>query len=203
MSIISQQSGQPREGLAARAHSDELRLRKPEPRDGARVWQLIKECPPLDRNSMYCNILQCTDFADTCIVAELRNRVVGWISGYRPPDDEDTLFIWQVAVHEDARGMGLAKKMLSRLLRRSDCEDVSYLRTTVTPGNAPSRALFRSLADRWDAPLKETAGFDEELHFRGQHESERLITIGPLPDRGSQTRAGGPANDPTNDRSAA
>jgi L-2,4-diaminobutyric acid acetyltransferase len=158
------------------------------------VWQLIAECPPLDRNSMYCNILQCTDFADTCIVAEMRDRIVGWISGYRPPDDDATLFVWQVAVHEDVRGMGLAKKMLSRLLERSGCEGIEYLKTTVTPDNEPSRALFRSFADHWDAPLEETPGFDQELHFRGRHDSERLITIGPFV-RGVPAR--------TRDRSAA
>lgn len=195
MSTSSRQTVDP----SARRRSDQLRLRKPQPRDGARVWQLIRECPPLDRNSMYCNVLQCTDFADTCIIAELENRVVGWISGYRPPDDDGTLFIWQVAVHERARGMGLAKKMLNRLLQRSDCEDVDYLKTTITEDNAPSRALFQSFADHWDAPLEESAGFDEELHFRGQHDSERLIRIGPLPAKGAELRA----NDSAGERSAA
>lgn len=198
MSTSSRQPVDPPEHRRARA----LRLRKPQPRDGARVWQLIRDCPPLDRNSMYCNVLQCTDFADTCIVAELESRVVGWISGYRPPDDDATLFIWQVAVHERARGIGLAKEMLNGLLQRSDCEDVGYLKTTITEDNAPSRALFRSFADQWDAPLEESAGFDEELHFHGQHDSERLITIGPIPGKGAASRANG-ANDSASERSAA
>ena len=191
-----------RQPAASPARSEALRLRKPQPRDGGRVWQLIRECPPLDRNSMYCNVLQCTDFADTCIMAELENRIVGWISGYRPPADDGTLFIWQVAVHEQARGMGLAKKMLSRLLQRSACKDVAYLKTTITEDNAPSRALFQSFADHRDAPLEETAGFDEELHFRGQHDSERLITIGPFAGNGAGTRAN-EANDSASERSAA
>lgn len=143
---------------------------------------------------MYCNLLQCTDFADTCILAELRGRVVGWISGYRPPDDEDTLFVWQVAVHEDARGMGLAKRMLARLLARPDCADVDYLKTTVTPDNQPSRAMFRSFAKHCDAPLEESPGFDQDEHFRGRHDSERLLTIGPFPQADTV---------PTRDRSVA
>ncbi len=163
-------------------------LRKPQPRDGARIWQLIAECPPLDRNSMYCNLLQCSDFADTCILAEMRGRVVGWISAYRPPSDDDTLFVWQVAVHEDARGMGLAKKMLARLLERRNCSSVDYLKTTITPDNNASRALFQSFADQQDAPLQESPGFDEDAHFRGRHDSERLITIGPLPQQAPTTR---------------
>lgn len=164
-----------------RCDPHELQLRKPDATDGAGVWQLVSECPPLDRNSMYCNLLQCTDFADTCILAESPARIVGWISGYRPPDDPATLFIWQVAVHREARGMGLAKNMLSRLFERGDCDDVDYLKTTITPDNEASRALFQAFADRLGAPLRETSGFDEALHFEGRHDSERLITIGPFP----------------------
>lgn len=187
---------------SARPNGDGLRLRKPVPRDGARVWQLIRECPPLDRNSMYCNVLQCTDFAETCVIAELDDRVVGWVSAYRPPDDDGTLFIWQVAVHEKARGLGLAKKMLNRLLRRRNGENVEYLKTTITEDNEPSRALFRSFADHWDAPLEETSGFDEDLHFRGQHDSERLITIGPFPEQGTGASVQD-ANESAEERSAA
>ncbi len=176
----------PRDADGQRA--DDPLLRKPQPSDGARIWQLIAECPPLDRNSMYCNLLQCSDFADTCILAEVQGRVVGWISAYRPPGDNDTLFVWQVAVHEDARGMGLARTMLARLLERRNCSSVDYLKTTITPDNEASRALFQSFADQQDAPLQESPGFDEDVHFRGRHDSERLITIGPLAQQAPATR---------------
>jgi L-2,4-diaminobutyric acid acetyltransferase len=83
-------------------------LRKPDATDGIRVADLVAICPPLNRNSLYCNLLQCTDFSDTCILAEKNGKAVGWISGYRPPNEPATLFIWQVAVHERARGLGLA-----------------------------------------------------------------------------------------------
>lgn len=176
--MFSALQNRPRDALSPQA--EHPLLRKPQPRDGARVWQLIADCPPLDRNSMYCILLQCSDFAATCILAELQGRVLGWISGYRPPGDPDTLFVWQVAVHEDARGMGLAKKMLSRLLERETSADVDYLRTTITPDNQASRSLFQSFAEEQDAALRESPGFDQDAHFRGRHDSERLITIGPL-----------------------
>jgi L-2,4-diaminobutyric acid acetyltransferase len=72
-------------------------LREPTSEDGAAVWQLIKDCAPLDRNSLYCNLLQCDHFASTCVAAELDGDIVGWVSGYIVPDSPDTLFIWQVA----------------------------------------------------------------------------------------------------------
>jgi L-2,4-diaminobutyric acid acetyltransferase len=84
-------------------------LRRPDATDGIRVSDLVASCPPLDRNSLYCNLLQCTDFSDTCVLAERNGEAIGWISGYRPPNDPATLFVWQVAVHERARGLGLAR----------------------------------------------------------------------------------------------
>lgn len=138
---------------------------------------------------MYCNLLQCTDFSDTCIVAERNDDLVGWISGYRPPGEKDTLFIWQVAVHEDARGLGLAGKMLTALINREDCAEVDYIKTTVTRDNDASRALFRSVAERSNAAMQETTGFERDAHFDGEHDSERLITIGPIPPGKSARRS--------------
>lgn len=158
-----------------------LTFRAPEAEDGARVHDLVAACPPLDQNSMYCNLLQCTDFADTCILAEQGDQLVGWISGYRPPAEPATLFVWQVAVHESARGTGLAGKLLMALLERPSEQPIRFIKTTVTPDNEASRALFRSIARRANAPMREQSGFDKNAHFRGRHDSERLIIIGPIP----------------------
>lgn len=168
---------------------DGIRLRMPTAEDGVAVAKLIADCPPLDTNSIYCNLLQCTDFADTCILAERGGDVVGWISGYRPPAELSTLFIWQVAVHAKARGCGLARRMLEGLMKRPATSGVSHMKTTITPDNDGSHALFRSFAKRCDAPLRESAGFDKEAHFNGLHDSERLITIGPIPGHATQGSA--------------
>lgn len=161
-------------------------LRKPEPSDGAAVWQLISECAPLDRNSMYCNLLQCDHFADTSIIAELDGKIVGWISAYIVPNEPDTLFIWQVAVSEDARGLGLAGRMLGSLLDRDVCADVTSLKTTITDDNGASWALFRSFAAARCAPLEREAHFRRDEHFNGRHATEHMVTIGPF---GAQKRA--------------
>lgn len=157
-----------------------LSLRPPTADDGADVWDLVAACPPLDRNSMYCNLLQCTDFAETCILAERSGRALGWVSGYCPPNDESTLFIWQVAVHEDARGLGLAKAMILSLLDRPACRGVEYMKTTITPENQASWALFESVAGALQAEIERRAHFDAKTHFRGRHDTEHLVTIGPF-----------------------
>lgn len=157
-------------------------FRKPKATDGVRVHELVAACPPLDENSLYCNLLQCTDFADTCILAEQGRDLVGWISGYRPPGEPGTLFVWQVAVHERARGTGLAGKLLMALLERPAAQPIRFIKTTVTPDNDASRALFSSVARRSNAPIREQTGFDKDTHFLGRHDSERLIVIGPIPE---------------------
>ena len=92
----------------------DLRFRAPKSTDGAQVHQLIENCPPLDTNSMYCNLVQCTHFADTSVAVTLDDEMVGFISGHLIPERPDTLFIWQVAVSKKARGQGLAGRMTFR-----------------------------------------------------------------------------------------
>ena len=160
--------------------ADPVVFRRPSLEDGKAVQDLVASCATLDDNSLYCNFLQCTHFADTSVVAEHDGTVLGWISGYCPPAEPATLFIWQVAVHGDARGSGLARKMLFSLLERDSLGHIRHLKTTITPGNDASRALFRSLAGTVGAPIVEAPGFEEERHFSGRHASECLVTIGPL-----------------------
>ncbi len=142
---------------------------------------MIAACPPLDPNSAYCNLLQCTDFADSCIVAERGGAVVGWVSGYRPPTAPENFFVWQVAVSSAARGQRLAGRMIEALLARSEQAGVAHLTTTITDDNRASWALFQGLARRWGVRIEKTARFEEQAHFAGAHATEWQARIGPLP----------------------
>ena len=153
------------------------KLRRPEAEDGAAIWELIQACKPLDENSMYCNLIQCDHFADTCVVAELNGEIVGWVSGYLLPQDPETLFVWQVAVSPRARGLGLGKKMLMHLLGRDACADAAELRTTITEDNEASWALFRSVARTAGGEIEDEPHFEEDTHFEGQQDTEHLVTI--------------------------
>ena len=152
-------------------------LRKPSAQDGAQIWELIQACKPLDENSMYCNLIQCDHFRDTCIVAELNGDIVGWISGYILPDDPKTFFVWQVAVSEKARGCGLGTVMLRGLLTRENCEEVERVQTTITRDNDASWALFRRFAKAAQGNFSSMPYFTQSLHFRGLHDSEYMVTI--------------------------
>ena len=100
-------------------------IRPPCVTDGASVNALIARCPPLDRNSLYCNLLQCAHFSATSALAEQEGKVIGFASGYRLPDEPETLFIWQVAVDRIARGRALGKHLIFDILSRPVCTGVS------------------------------------------------------------------------------
>lgn len=157
-----------------------VRLRSPRAADGPAITRLVAECPPLDGNSRYCNLLQCDHFADTCIVAETADGVIGWISAYRPPSAPDEIFVWQVAVRTDARGQGLGGRMLEALLKRPAAHGAHRLTTTVTPSNEASLSMFAAFARRQGCELQRTVRFERDRHFEGLHETEWQLSIGPL-----------------------
>ncbi len=156
----------------------ELTYRAPSAADGAKVWELAQASRALDLNSPYAYVMWCDRFRDSSVVAEAGGRVVGFVCGFRPPDAPEALFVWQVAVSDDQRGRGVAGKMLRALVRRD--ASIRCVEATVTPSNAASQSLFRSLAKRLDCPCTETPHYDASLFPGPSHEPETLFRIGPF-----------------------
>ena len=157
-----------------------LTIRQPTDIDGPKVHRLITHCASLDDNSRYCNLLQCTHFATTSAVAELNGEIVGVLAAYFLPERQNTLFVWQVGVDERVRGHRIATKLLFDVLARIDCHKVRYVQATVTEDNEASWALFESLAKSLKSRMRRKPLFDRDRHFDGQHDSEILLTVGPL-----------------------
>lgn len=155
-----------------------LIYRQPIHLDGTAVHALIKRCPPLDENSIYCNLLQCRDFAETSILVQTdQGEVVGFVSGYIPPNRPKTLFIWQVALDKNYRGKGIAIEMLSRLFSRNS--QSLYVETTISPSNQASQSLFQRFFAKHHMPYESSVLFERDVHFLGEHEDEVLYVAGP------------------------
>lgn len=133
---------------------DDIVLRSPTIEDGMVAFRLVGKCPPLDVNSSYCYFLQCSHFASTSVVAVKGRQLVGFISGYSVSERADTLFVWQVAVDEQARGLGLASQMLAHILARPQCAAVHFLETTITETNQAPWTLFKALANKRSADVQ-------------------------------------------------
>ena len=159
-------------------------MRRPRVDDGPRIWRLVKDSEALDLNSPYCYLLLCHHFGDTCIVAQDREALVGFIVGYRPPDTPNVVVVWQIGVAASKRGQGIGLAMLHELLSRDACREVSFLEATVTPSNTASRALFTTLAQSLNAECIELPGFAASLFPQESgHEAEHLLRIGPFSGR--------------------
>lgn len=159
---------------------EEATLCEPHSTLGSQVHALVARCPPLDANSMYCNILQCDYFAATsCAAISEDGQLVGFVSGYLPlSDNGKTLFIWQVAVDESQRGKGMGIKMIQDILSRDICQSVQTIETTVTESNMASTAMFEKLARLCSSKaIKKHVKYESDKHFNGEHDSEILFHI--------------------------
>lgn len=153
-------------------------FRPPTRADGAAVAALIAACPPLDRNSTYAYFLLCDRFADTCVLALRGDDLLGCITAFRPPGNDQTLFIWQAAVDDRARGQGLAGRMLDELLARRPA--ARWIETTISPNNTASRRAFAKLAENLGVQLDCQPWLPAEACGPG-HEAEELLRLGPIP----------------------
>jgi len=157
-----------------------IKLRTPTSEDGAPVHNLIRKSAFLDDNSLYCYLVICTHFSQTSIVATMGEDIVGLVTAYIPPEQPDTVFVWQVAVDTVAQKQGLAGRMLNAILDSKACSTVRFMETTVTSDNDASRAMFASLARRNNCSINESVMFDRQAHFLNLHDTEYKLRIGPL-----------------------
>ena len=162
---------------------DAITLRAPVVQDGTALWQLVKRSGVLEENSCYAYLLLSTHFASTCVVAESGGRIVGFVAAYVPPTKPEVVFVWQIGVDSAVRRLGLGKRLLKHLVSLQATRGTRFLEATVTPSNHPSCRLFMSFAEELGVACRETDGFSPEDFGRETHEAERLLCIGPLPER--------------------
>jgi L-2,4-diaminobutyric acid acetyltransferase len=159
-------------------------IRHPNDQDAAAVWRLVEASQTLDHNSFYCYFVLCHYFSATCAVAEAAGEVVGFVTGFCPPQQPDTYFVWQVRVQGSVRGQGLAGAMIAFVLEELQDRPIRYIEATISPENLASQAVFRSLAQAYRTELVEEDGFLPPALFppeAGQHAQENLFRLGPLP----------------------
>lgn len=147
--------------------------------DAQEMWRIARDSAVLDLNSSYAYLLWCKDFSQTSVVCEIDNSLAGFVTGYRPPDRPETIMVWQVAVAEQWRGRGVARRMLHALADRLTDPPARHLETTITDDNIASQRLFASFAADRGARLERRPGFEAE-QFPDNHDAELLYHISPV-----------------------
>lgn len=156
-----------------------LRYRNTTPQDSLAVWQLVQDSGTLEANTAYFYLIFCSDFAQTCLIAEFDDEVVGVVIGYHPPTEPATAFCWQIGVHPDWRGQGVASELLRHWLNQPANQTVRWLTATVAVDNPASDRLFRRFAQKHHCPCEVREHFTASLLAPG-NAPEPLYRIGPL-----------------------
>ncbi len=158
--------------------------------DARWLHDLIVRCPPLDVNSLYAYALLATHHSATCFVAIQDQRICAAVTGYIPPRQPDTYFLWQVAVAPEQQGTGLGSKLLDHIYQHCMLPNhLSHLETTISPGNSASQRLFSRFAKCHQVAITHTPLFSSlDLQpvrqadgLQGQteqHEAEHLYRLG-------------------------
>ncbi|MFU8780831.1 MAG: diaminobutyrate acetyltransferase [Kiritimatiellia bacterium] len=151
-------------------------IRPPCRRDGGKLMTLVRASGALDANSSYLYYLFADHFSATCAYAEAGDVAAGFVTAYRLPEDPACLFVWQVTVAPDFRGLGLGLALLQNLAERPWFAQIQRVCCTISPSNQASRRLF----SKWGKLLGGT--WREEPYLAASelgpaHEDEPLLTL--------------------------
>lgn len=145
--------------------------------DGTALANLVKASGALDINSDYLYFLLADHFSETCAIAvDEAQTPLGFVTAYRLPKDPTCLFIWQIAVAEEARGQGLAKKLLQHLSHQAWFSSINKVVCTISPHNRASNALFESFASVLNAQLS-TRDYLTAEHLGVAHDPEPYVVL--------------------------
>ncbi len=167
--------------MSAEPRWDDFVFRSPETKDGKYLWEIASASGTLDVNSTYHYLIMCRHFSHTSIIAEDKNQIVGFVTGYVPPKQTDTLFVWQVAVDKEYRGLGIGSKLLLCLYDKVKADKIRNINTTITASNDASIKLFTTVARKLVAPVTFKETFFSAVDFgKNAHAPEQLFHIGPI-----------------------
>lgn len=149
--------------------------------EGGMIWEMARDAGGIDLNSPYAYMIQWRNFHQTCVVAEVYGKPAGFVMAHRVPNRPHVLFVWQVAVLPEFRGMGIGHRMLEELVERPACTGVRVLEATVTPSNKASERLFTAFAEIRGAEIDFGTGFAKsDFPDDEPQERERLLSVQPV-----------------------
>lgn len=134
----------------------DVKLRPYIKEDGLNIFELVKKCPPLELNSRYFYTMIGWHFSQTSFVAEIARNPVGFIYGFASPMQENTLFIWQLAVLPEARRKGIGKSLLNLAYKMAKKMELRRLCCTIDSNNYGSRKLLKSFAQSYSIEIEAT-----------------------------------------------
>jgi len=116
--------------------------------DFLKIHRLAGEIENIVQHPGHVYKIMADHFGDTFFIAREENEdndteILGFMMGFMSFQMKGELFIWQIAVSENAQGKGIGSKLLQHTIdyaiKANDCDAVI---ATVETGNKPSQKLF-------------------------------------------------------------
>lgn len=114
--------------------------------DSASILRLVEQCGPyVAPHNLYLYWILEQYYASTCKVIETDNDIIGFVSGM-PSVDNNSLFIWQICIHNEYRNQGIATLLLDSSLSSAREMGYSFMELSISKGNIASQMFFDKYA---------------------------------------------------------
>ncbi len=130
-------------------------VRETRPDDATAICQLAAELKPLIQHTPYTYWVLCNYAHRRAFVAEKDGQLVGFVTSVLSDADPPVLLVWQLGVVPEARGTGLADRLLDRVAQAGRRSGATAIEATIEEDNPASRRAFERLASRLNSELTE------------------------------------------------
>ena len=96
----------------------EVNFRSPSFEDAKSIFELAKEQSILNANSEEFYHLAAGHFFGTCVLAELKNDLLGFLLSYERQNRPGSIFVWQLLVSEGRHSSEISLSLLEELVLR-------------------------------------------------------------------------------------
>jgi diaminobutyrate acetyltransferase len=120
-------------------------VRNPGEGDFLRVHNFVKQCDTIETYPKHLFKIITRYLGNSCYIAEIGDRIIGFSMGMRSQRDPETFFLWQIGVIPGLRGKGVAKELVEAMERRARSLGCSKIEATVDPANRQSYRLFEGM----------------------------------------------------------
>ena len=125
-------------------------LKKIEEKDSPLMKKMAQKCGSLDVHTSYTYWVVSHFFSDLCFFLCKDDQEIGYIMSI---ETESTIFIWQIGILEDYRGMGLSELLISEVYNISKSKEKN-LSFSIAKENIRSNKAFQSFCNKRNLTIK-------------------------------------------------
>jgi L-2,4-diaminobutyric acid acetyltransferase len=128
---------------------EKIRFRIANGTDFMEVHDFVSMCPPLESYAEHVYKILLRYFGNSCFIAELRKRIVGFVLGFiSQTDSQKTYFLWQIGVAPFMQGTGTGTRLLEYVEAHVGDLGCERIEVTIDPENISSQKLFEKMEFR-------------------------------------------------------